>query len=52
MFLHKCEKFGTGLKWIVLHVVVAYKYLVHWLTDDNDINRQRRTYWESLTCES
>ena len=35
------------LNGIILHVVASYKYLVHYITDDlsddDDINRQRRT---------
>ena len=35
------------LNWIILHVVASYNYLGHYITDDlsddEDINRQRKT---------
>ena len=50
--LNECEKFGTrhDLKYnangIILHVVASYNYFGHYITDDlsddDDINRQRR----------
>ena len=46
--LHNIEKKKNfKLNGIILHVVASYKYLGHYITDflsdDDDINRQRRT---------
>ena len=47
MTLKGCTIPNFKLNGIILHVVASYKYLGHYITDDlsddDDINRQRRT---------
>ena len=47
MTLKGCTISNFKLNGMILHVVASYKYLGHYITDDlsddDDINRQRRT---------
>ena len=57
MTLKGCTIHNFKLNGMILHVVASYKYLGHYITDylsdDDDINRQRRTLFKGiLYCES